>query len=65
MRVDVWKIVTKQERELNAIEKLWRLGLIKRNANMAFFLTYYKVSNAVLKKLLKAQVYFQSLLSTV
>jgi hypothetical protein len=65
MRVDVWKIVTKQERELNSIEKLWRLRLIERNANVAFFMTYYKVSNAVLKKLLKAHVRFQSLLRTV
>jgi hypothetical protein len=62
MRVDVWGIITKQERELNSIEKLRRLRLIGRGANVVFFITYYKVSNAVLRVLLKAHIRFQSFL---
>jgi hypothetical protein len=65
MGVNVWNIVAKQERELNSIQKLWRLRLIKRSANVAFFMTYYKVSNAMLKILLKAHVRSQSLLRKV
>jgi hypothetical protein len=65
MGVNVWNIITEQERELNSIEKLWRLGLIRRSANVAFFMTYFKVSNAVLKTLLKAHIRFKSLLRKV
>ena len=65
MCVNVWNVITKQERELNSIEKLWRLRLIRRSVNVAFFMTYYKVSNAVLKTLLKAHIRFQSLLRKV
>jgi len=62
MYVDVWSVVAKQERELNSIEKLWRLKLIRRSADVTFFVTYFKISNAVLKVLLKVQVRFQALL---
>jgi hypothetical protein len=62
MYVDVWGVIAKQERELTSIEKLWRLKLIKRSAYVAFLVTFYKVSNAVLKVLLKAQVRIQALL---
>lgn len=65
MGVNVWNIITEQERELNSIEKLWRLRLIRRSANVAFFMAYFKVSNAVLKTLLKAHVRFKSLLRKV
>jgi len=62
MYVDVWGVVAKQERELNSIEKLWRLRLIRRSADVAFFVAYYRISNFVFKTLLKAQVRFQALL---
>jgi len=62
MYVDVWSVVAKQERELASIEKLWRLRLITWRADVALLVSYYRVSNAVLKGLLKAQVRLQALL---
>jgi len=62
MYVDVWNVIAKQERELNSIEKLWRLKLITRSADVALLVAYYKISNALLKTLLKAKVRFQVLL---
>jgi len=62
MYVDVWNVIAKQEREVNSIEKLWRSHLIQRSVDVAFFVAYYKMSNAVLKTLLKTQVRLQTLL---
>jgi len=65
MYVDVWSVVAKQEREINSIEKLCKLKLIKTSPNVAFFVTYFKLSNAVLKVLLKAKVRLQALLGVI
>jgi len=65
MYVDVWNVIAKQERELNSIQKLWKLKLITPSTEVAFFLAYYKVSNAVLKTLLKTKVRLQALLRRI
>jgi len=56
MYVDVWMHVARRERELNKIEKLSHMKLIKWSPKLELVVTYYKVSNAVLKELLKAKV---------
>jgi hypothetical protein len=65
MYVDVWNVIAKQERELNSIRKLWKLKLIAPNPDVAFFLAYYKVSNTVLKTLLKTKVRLQAFLRRI
>jgi len=62
MYVDVWNVIAKQERELNSIQKLWKLKLITPNTKVAFLIAYYKVSNTVLKTLLKTEVRLQAFL---
>ena len=65
MYVDVWSVVAKQERELSSIEKLWKMKLIKPSLHVTFFLTYFKISNTVLKTLLKTKVRLQALLGVI
>lgn len=65
MYVDVWNVIAKQERELNSIQKLWKLKLITPSPHMAFFLAYFKVSNIVLKTLLKTKVRLQAFLKRI
>jgi len=65
MYVDVWNVIAKQERELNSIKKLWKLKLITPSADVAFFIAYFKVSNTVLKMLLKAKVRLKALLGVI
>ena len=65
MYVDVWSVVAKQEREINSIEKLCKLKLIKTNPNVAFFVTYFRISNAVLKAWLKTKIRLQALLGVI
>ncbi len=62
MYVDVWSHVARRQREINKIESLWKLKLIKRSPTLKLLVAYYKVSNAILKKLLKAKVYLTALL---
>jgi len=62
MHVDVWSVIAKQERELSSIQKLWKLKLITPSPKVAVLLAYYKVSNTVLKTLLKTKVRLQALL---
>lgn len=62
MYVDVWNVIAKQERELNSIQKLWKLKLIKPSTDVAILMAYYDVSNSVLKTLLKTKVRLQALL---
>jgi hypothetical protein len=54
--VDVWNIVAFQERMTRSIEKLWRLNLVKRTLKLTLFVAYCKVSNSILKSMLKAKV---------
>jgi len=65
MYVDVWSHVARRQREINKIECLWELKLIKRSPTLMLLVAYYKVSNAILKKLLKAKVYSAALLRRV
>jgi len=65
MYVDVWNVIAKQERELNSIQKLWKLKLITPSTDVAIFMTYYKVSNTVLKALLKTKIRLQALLRRI
>jgi len=65
MYVDVWSVVAKQERELSSIEKLWKMKLIKPSLHVTFFLTYFRMSNTVLKALLKTKVQLQALLGVI
>jgi hypothetical protein len=54
--VDVWNIVAFQERMTRSIEKMWRLNLVKRTLKSTLFVAYCKVSNFILKSMLKAKV---------
>jgi len=54
--VDVWSIVALQERQIQGIEKLWKLNIIERSPKLALLIAYYKVSNSMLKSLLKVKV---------
>lgn len=56
MYVDVWMHVARRERELNKIETLSKLKLIKWSPKLKLVVTYYKASNAILKELLKVKV---------
>jgi hypothetical protein len=60
--LDVWNTVALQERQIRSIETLWRLGLIERSSKLSFIVAYYKVSNTMLKTLLKLKVRFQAFL---
>jgi len=62
MYVDVWNVIAKQERELNSVQKLWKLKLITPSLDLVFLMAYYKVSNTVLKTLLKTEVRIKALL---
>jgi len=65
MSVDVWSVIAKQERELSSVQKLWKLKLIKLGTDVAVLLAYYKVSNTVLKTVLKTKVRLQALLRRI
>jgi len=65
MYVDVWNVIAKQERELNSIQKLWKLKLITRSADVAILMAYFKVSNTALKMLLKTKIRLQALLRRI
>ena len=54
--VDVWSIVALQERQVRSIEKLWKLNLIERSPKLTLLMAYYRVSNSMLKSLLKMKV---------
>ncbi len=54
--VDVWTIVALRERQIRSVEKLWKLKLIERSSMLSLHLAYYKVSNSVLKSLLKMDI---------
>ncbi len=62
MGVNMWNVVSMQEREIHSIQQLRRLRLIKRSANVTFFLAYFRVSNALLKTVMKAHAHSLSLL---
>ena len=54
--MDVWSIVALQERQVRSIEKLWKLNLIERSPKLTLLMAYYRVSNSMLKSLLKMKV---------
>ena len=54
--MDVWSIVSLQERQIRSVEKLWKLNLIERSSKLTLHVAYYRVSNSILKSLLKMQV---------
>jgi len=58
----VWNIIANQERQVSSVEKLSKMKLVKPSPHVTFFLTYFKVSNAVLKTLLKTKIQLQALL---
>jgi hypothetical protein len=65
MYVDVWSIIANQERQVSSVEKLSKMKLVKPSPRATFFLTYFKVSNAVLKMLLKTKIRLQALLKII
>jgi len=65
MHVNIWNVIAKQERELNSIQKLLKLKLITPSPHIALVLAYYKVSNTVLKTLLKTKIRLQVLLRRI
>jgi hypothetical protein len=54
--IDMWNIVALQERQVRSIEKLWKLNLIERSPKLRLIVAYYKVSNSILKSMLKMKV---------
>jgi len=65
MYVDVWVHVAQRQREINLIEKLWKLKLIERSPALKLLVAYYKVSNATLKKLMTIKVRSTALLRRI
>ncbi len=54
--MDVWSIVALQERQIQSIEKLWKLNLINRSPKLTLYVAYYRVSNSIMKAALKTKV---------
>ncbi len=54
--VDFWSIVSLHERQIQSIEKLWKLNLIERSSMITLHVAYFRVSNSILKSLLKMKV---------
>jgi hypothetical protein len=54
--MDVWSIVALQERQIQSIEKLWKLNLINRSPKLTLYVAYYRVSNSIMKTALKTKV---------
>ncbi len=54
--VDVWSTVALRERQIQSIETLWKLNLIERSPKLTLHVAYYRVSNSILKSLLKMSV---------
>jgi len=61
----VWNIIANQERQVSSVEILSKMKLVKPSPHVTFFLTYFKVSNAVLKTLLKTKIRLQALLGFI
>ncbi len=62
MYVDVWSHVARREREINKIKKLWKLKLIDKKPTLMARVTYYRISNTILKQLLKTKIHLTALL---
>jgi hypothetical protein len=65
MYVDVWNVIANQERQVSSVEKLWKMKLIRLSPHVTLFLTYFKISNAFLKTLLKTKIRLQALLKKI
>jgi len=65
MYMDVWSIVAVRQRRVNQIEKLCNMKLIKRSPKLTLLVAYYKVSNAILKQLLKTKIQTTALLRRI
>ena len=65
MYVDVWTQIARRQRKVDQIQKLSKMKLIQRSAKLMLIVTYYKVSNAILKQLLTAEVRFTALLRRI
>lgn len=62
MYVDVWSAVAQRQRKADKIETLWKMKLIKRSPKLTLLVAYYRVSNAIVKQLLKTKVQVTALL---
>jgi hypothetical protein len=65
MYVDIWSAVARRQMKVDTIETLWKTKLIKRGTRLTLLVAYYKVSNATLKQLMKAQVQVTALLRRI
>jgi len=65
MYVDVWSAVARRQIKADKIETLWKTKLIKRSPELMLLVAYYRVSNAIVKQLLKAKVQVTSLLRRI
>ncbi len=65
MYVDVWTIVARRQRHVDQIDKLCKMKLIKRSPKLTLLVAYYRVSNAILKQLLKTKVQVTALLRRI
>ncbi len=61
MYVDVWSTIALRQRQSDEIEKLCRMKLIKRSPKLTLLVAYYRVSNVILKQLMKTKVQVTSL----
>lgn len=62
MHVDVWSHVAQRQLKVDAVEKLWKVRLVAKRPGLIALVTYYKVTNAVLKEALNAKVRVTALL---
>jgi hypothetical protein len=65
MYVDVWSAVARRQVKVDKIETLWKTKLIKRSPKLTLLVAYYKVSNAMIKHLMKTKVQVTALLRRI
>ncbi len=62
MHVDVGVHIAQRQRTADAIEKLWKTKLVAKTPELILRVAYYKVTNAVLKEVLKVKMRVAALL---
>jgi hypothetical protein len=62
MHVDVRSHITQRQRTADAIEKLWKTRLVAKKPELIVLVAYYKVTNAVLRQVLKVKMRVTALL---
>lgn len=63
--MDVWSTIARRQVKVDTVETLWKTKLIKRSPKLTLLVAYYKVSNAMLKHLMKTKVQVTALLRRI